>query len=377
MKSVQKISALAIFVMLVSISVISATAAQFTPGNIYIAGSRNAEIFEFDPSLNLVSQWTHPSFGTILPPPGQSHLLGPAGMAFDADGNLVVAACDQFCVFSAPNVLVGCHPKIKSQPTENIIFDTDGNLYTTTSTSGTNEIHKYDANFNFITTFSMPTGELTGITCDPDGNLYIASQKCNCIYKVNKTSFAVLDTISDIGSGLEGLQFTYDGDILVARSFTNADILRIKASSPLVVLDVISDPGLLLPVPLTIDNAGNIYTADYEDGSGSLLGDIFIFDPNGNLIAAKRPSIVYGPFGMVVAGTRLPCGDLCGDLDGNGIVNILDTRLLMNNVSQVGYPVNPWAGDVDGSDSIDMADMQLLLNHVFNPTRYPLTCRRG
>ncbi len=289
----------------------SVTYAAFTPGNIYVAGSRNAQVLEFDPSLNLVSQWTHASFGTVLSPPGQAYQLGPAGMAFDAQGNLVVAGLEEFCVFSAPNVLVACHPKMDPEPTENIIFDTDANLYTTTSTGGTNEIKKYDADFNFVTTFSMPTGDLTGLTCDPDENLYIASQDCGCIYKVDRTTFKILDTITGIGTGIEGIQFTQGGDLLVGTQVTGplgAGILRIRLFSPLEILDFISDLGLFWPVPVTIDNAGNYYTADYENGDGSLPADLFIFDASGNLITAKLPSVVFGPFGMVVAGTNLPCG---------------------------------------------------------------------
>ena len=192
----------------------------FKKGNIYVAGSRNAEIFEFAPDLKLVSRWTHPAFGQVLPAPGQSGTIGPQGMSFDVKGNLVVAAHKQFCVFSKPNAPLGCHDKIKAQATENIIFDHLGNIYTTTSTGGTNEVHKYDDKYNYITTFSIKTGELTGITCDPDGNLFIASQDGGKghLYKVDYKTFKVLDTIdvslTGVGS-LEGLQYLKDKTILV------------------------------------------------------------------------------------------------------------------------------------------------------------------
>ncbi len=48
----------------------------FKRGNIYVAGSRNAEVFEFAPDLTLISRWTHPAFGTVLPPPGQPLSIG-------------------------------------------------------------------------------------------------------------------------------------------------------------------------------------------------------------------------------------------------------------------------------------------------------------
>ncbi|NQE45356.1 hypothetical protein C5S31_04960 [ANME-1 cluster archaeon GoMg2] len=66
----------------------------------------------------------------------------------------------------------------------------------------------------------------------------------------------------------------------------------------------------------------------------------------------------------------------CGDVDGNGIVNVMDVRLLMNHVAEPsGYPIDPWAGDVDGDADIDGEDVQRLLAHVFAPEAHPLNCR--
>ena len=64
----------------------------------------------------------------------------------------------------------------------------------------------------------------------------------------------------------------------------------------------------------------------------------------------------------------------CGDVDENGIVNIMDVRLLMKNVSCPGYPVDPWAGDVTGNGVIDSDDVQLLVAHVFDPAGHLLNC---
>ena len=285
----------------------------FKKGNIYVAGSRNAEVFELSPTLKVLNRWTHPSFGTVLPPPGQSLSLGPAGMAFNAKGYLVVAGVKDFCVFSAPKVVEDCHAKVKQQPTENIIFDHLGNVYTTTSTGGTNEVHKYDASFKFLKTFSIKTGELTGITCDPKGDLFIASQDKGKghVYKVDRKTLAVLDTIdvtlTGVGS-LEGLQYLKDGSILVATFGGSQGVLRIKGTSPFTLLRTFKAAGMYGPVPVTIDTAENIYTADYENGSGTAPADLFVFDPAGKIVAQYKASPVYGPFGMVVAGAVLPCG---------------------------------------------------------------------
>jgi YD repeat-containing protein len=281
----------------------------FTPGNIFIAGSRNAEVFELDPTLQVVSHWTHEEFGTMLPPPGQDFWLGPAGMAFDAKGYLVVAAPTAFCVFSGPNEPVACHDKYAPEPTENMIFDLEGNLYTTTSTGGTDQVRKYDPQYQHLTSFTMPTGQLTGVTCDPDGNLYVASQlggNQSLIYKVDKVSLTPLDSIPIAGM-IEGLQYAQDGNILVGLD-GGLGIQLVEPSSPTVVVQTIAHPSLTWAVPITTDDDHNIYVADYENGSGTAPADIFVFDATGKLIASRPASEVYGPFGIVVAGAVLPCG---------------------------------------------------------------------
>lgn len=279
----------------------------FTVGHVFVAGSRNARVFELDAQLQTVTSWTHPSFGQELPAPGQSLSLGPAGMAFDESGNLVVAGVSELCVFSKPNQLVGCHAKVKPQATENLIFDKLGNIYSTTATGGTNEIHKYDKSYKYVTTFSIPTGELTGITCDPESNLYIASQNAgnSQIYKVDKTSLSVLATIPVPGM-LEGLQFVDQDAIYVAAK--DYGVRKVKHTPPFSALGSFTDAALLWAVPVTTDDDGNVYTADYENGNGSAPADLFKFDSTGKLLVARKASEIYGPFGIVVAGTKLPCG---------------------------------------------------------------------
>jgi DNA-binding beta-propeller fold protein YncE len=279
----------------------------FTKGHVFIAGSRNAEVFEFDHKLDLVDRWTHPKFGQVLPAPGQGFQLGPAGMAFDSEGRLVVATLTDFCVFSEPGVELACYPKVKEQPTENVIFDSEGHLFTTTSTGGTNEVHKYDDTYQHLETFSAPTGELTGITCDPQSNLYVASQTGSCLYKFDRTTLDVLDTIPVSGS-VEGLQFSGTNAIYVAAHQGVPAIQRVQAQAPGSVLSTIALPDFAFPVPITTDSNGYIYVADYENGSGTAPADLYVVSPVGDIVASRLASEVYGPFGIVVAGVELPCG---------------------------------------------------------------------
>jgi parallel beta-helix repeat protein len=72
---------------------------------------------------------------------------------------------------------------------------------------------------------------------------------------------------------------------------------------------------------------------------------------------------------------HLPLVPMCGDLDCNCIVNIIDVRLLLNHVADpTRYPIEQWAGNVDGEGDIDGMDVQLLLEHVFDPAGHQLRC---
>ncbi|KAF5423760.1 MAG: hypothetical protein C5S41_06480 [Candidatus Methanomarinus sp.] len=65
---------------------------------------------------------------------------------------------------------------------------------------------------------------------------------------------------------------------------------------------------------------------------------------------------------------------LCGDLDNNEVVDILDLRLLINNISHSGYTINQCTGNVNGEGAIDWDDVWVLLMHLFNPTGNSLNC---
>ena len=62
---------------------------------------------------------------------------------------------------------------------------------------------------------------------------------------------------------------------------------------------------------------------------------------------------------------------ICGDVTDDGIVNMGDVALLLNNVSYPGNPTyalaNEWAGDVTGDNVLNMGDVALLLNNVSYP----------
>ena len=58
-------------------------------------------------------------------------------------------------------------------------------------------------------------------------------------------------------------------------------------------------------MPVSVDNLGNIYTADFENGNGSLSADIVRFDLLGQNPAAINDPMLFGPFGLAISGTVL------------------------------------------------------------------------
>ena len=280
---------------------------NFEPNQIFLASSRTDEIRVRDAeTLAFVDSWTHPAFSKVVSP---LFTYGPNGMAFNSRGNLVVAAYAEFVEFSDYGVEYAVYPKVMAEATENVIFDALGNLYTTTATGGTNKLNQYNAkDYTFKQTIPLPagSGQLTGITFDGTGRLYLASQTGNTIHvsdvNVEFETFTWLKKLSGAGNpgGFEGLQFNRNGELIAAAG----DLIRYDVATQ-TKLGSFDDPKDAFPVPLRVDNAGNIYTADYENGQGTVSADIFKFSPSGQPIASINDAGLFGPFGLVISGTVL------------------------------------------------------------------------
>ena len=69
---------------------------------------------------------------------------------------------------------------------------------------------------------------------------------------------------------------------------------------------------------------------------------------------------------------------VCGDVTGNGVVNVGDVILLSNYVGYSGYELNcnpsgTWCGDVTGNGVVNVGDVILLSNYV-GYSGYELNC---
>jgi hypothetical protein len=230
-------------------------------------------------------------------------------MAFNERGNLVVATFSTFVEFSDYGVVYDTYPKKDAEATENVIFDALGNLYTTTATGGTDRLNQYAAaDYSFVQTIVGPlgAGQYTGITFDDQSRLFLASQSDNKIHIAEADEdFSNFNWTKALpGSGpavrLEGLVFNRTGELVVAQ----ADLLRYNLQTEKIVgsFDVPQDAW---PVPVSVDNLGNIYTSDFENGVGSLSADIVRFNSSGEEPLAVNDAALFGPFGLAISGVVL------------------------------------------------------------------------
>ncbi len=280
----------------------------FEPGQVFLASSRTDEVRVYDGnSLAFLQAFTHPEFSEN---PSDLYTYGPNGMAFNERGNLVVAGYDAFVEFDDYGTEYAVYPKVAAEATENLIFDALGNLYTTTATNGSDRLNQYAAaDYAFVQQIALPpgAGQLTGITFDGYGSLYLASQSDNTIHVTNPfskgfTEFTWMKTLSGAGNpgNFEGIQFNATGELVAAAG----DLVRYNAMAG-TKLGTFDGPDDAFPVPLRVDNEGNIYTSDYENGSGSVSADIFKFTPAGDFLLKVNDPGLFGPFGLAISGTVL------------------------------------------------------------------------
>jgi hypothetical protein len=285
-------------------------APAFDPGQLFVSSWGTGEVRIYDPeTLAFIRSFSHP----LLTHDGGSVAgEGPRGMAFNSRGNLVVATNQYFVEFSGYGVEYARYEKPVAEPSENIVFDRDGNLYTTTFTGGSDSLNQYRAaDYALVRTIPLPVGagSLTGLTFDSSGRLYVGSQDDGRIHVLQANAdfsdFTPLQSIpaSLGGFGVEGIQINVNGELVAA----GGDIVRIDAQTGLQLarFDAAIDE---FPVPLTIDNSGRIFTGDFEDGLGSLSADLIRFSPDGSSFITVNDPGLFGPFGFVIAGIQLPGG---------------------------------------------------------------------
>jgi len=102
---------------------------------------------------------------------------------------------------------------------------------------------------------------------------------------------------------VEGLQFNLNGELIAA----GGNIVRYNPDTGAVLgsFDAVPDNDSI-PVPVTVNNAGQIFVADFQNGAGSASADIFRFSADGSSFITVNDPALFGPFGMAIAGADLP-----------------------------------------------------------------------
>lgn len=345
-------------------------ASGFPAGLLLIASSRTDEVRIYDAeTLLFQSAFTHPEFSKIASP---VFTFGPNGMAFNGKGNLVVAAYAKFVELSAPGVAVATYAKLTAEATENIIFDSLGNLYTTTATGGSGLLNQYSASgYVFAQTIKLPAGagQLTGITFDSEKRLYVASQSDAKIHVLqadaNFSTFTWSHSIKSANPGsLEGLQFNFNKELIAA----GGNLVRYNPDTG-AVLGSFDAPADAWPVSVTVDSQGRIYVSDYENGSGALAADIFRFTPDGSSFVTQNDSGLFGPFGNIISSTVLPGAPkyfIRGDSNCDGKTDISDSVWTLQYLFNGGRkPCCGDAADVNDDGKVDISDPISGLNYLF------------
>ncbi len=217
-----------------------------------------------------------------------------------------------------------------SEP-EGLAFDTSGNLFAASSTSGAtaNSISKITPG-GVVSPFATGLNNPIGIAFDSTGNLYEADQGTNSIFRFTptydpvtnpggKTSYA-----SSVVAGLEGIAFDSSGNLYAANFGANS-ISKITTGG--VVSTFATGSGLDNPTGVAFDAAGNLYASNF---SGNTVSKITFTSPG-----------VLGTISTFASGFNTPIG-LAFDASGDLYV------ASANSISKVtpGGVVSPFASGV-------------------------------
>ncbi len=230
-----------------------------------------------DTSANRAAVGARRVLGSTATPFATSGLAAPAGLAFDASGNLYVAN-----YYGYPNTVskvtpdgnitcfVGCMSSVLNQP-DALAFDASGNLYV--ANGGDNTISKVTP-AGIVTPFVHATQGLSvprGLAFDASGNLYVSNRfdgrgnPGTTVSKVTPDGSHVTPFATGLNGPL-GLAFDASGNLYVANADGNT-VSRVPPSGGMASTFV--NGGLSTPHGLAFDASGNLYIANYGDSTVS------------------------------------------------------------------------------------------------------------
>jgi sugar lactone lactonase YvrE len=274
-------------------------------GNLYIADLNNNRIRKVIVSTGIISTYAGNGTEGFSGDGGQAtaaELYAPAGLRFDASGNLYIADA--------------LNNRIRKVTTAGIISNIAGN--------GTGA-----GNYTCTTCYSGDGGQATAakinnpndVAVDAHGNVYIADQTNNRVRKV--TTAGIISTFA--GNGTAG--YTGNGGQATAAE-------------------------LNYPAALAFDAAGNLYIADYDNNEirkVTTAGIISLFAGHisgiggygGDGGAASGSALLSGPTGLAFDAT----GNLYIADAGNSIIRVVNTAGIINLYAGEQTTVGSYDGD--------------------------------
>ncbi|SYZ73614.1 exported hypothetical protein [Candidatus Zixiibacteriota bacterium] len=250
-----------------------------------------------------------------------------------------------------------------------LTIDGDGNLYAFSRSGGQNYLIKYagngDHSFSIALNGAIETGELA---VDNSGNVIISHP--NQSYR-------------QLGSGIIITKYSAEGDEIWSDNYA-APANRVYG-----------------PVKIMSDSSNNTYLLHSVDSAYSYHNnyEVLRFDESGALIAKRTcpltlsPNFFAGDMGIDPAGNIFisgaadfpatgedavsikHCYYICGDGDGNEVINILDISYFIRYLYKQGpAPRVLSASDADGNGATNILDVARLVNFLYRGGPEPL-CR--
>jgi DNA-binding beta-propeller fold protein YncE len=264
-------------------------------GNVIVEGSSSEAARRFNSNLEEYD----PLVGVKLPPDAPGRLLRPNAIAFDAADNVYIADGEQSAVFvfasdGTPLSRLGERGFEMGQlrVPSGIVIAADGIIYV--SDYALDRIYKYSPDWQLLDVwggYGSGEGRLhfpNHLAIDPAGNVYVADLSNGRVQKFGPGGdvLAVWSGTLARGEASVGSSVAVDGQ---GRVYTYGSVPIVRRLLP----DGSTDWSISAPERgsfsgMTVDDAGNLWLVDYQNGKLWKLG------PDGQVLA------VWG------AGTRLP-----------------------------------------------------------------------
>lgn len=265
------------------------------PQNLFVSDGASGNIYEYTPG----------GMRTTF----ASGLNSPQGIAFDSAGNLYVAELSSGNIYEyTPAGARTTFGHVPNSP-NGLAFDSAGNLYV--ANNGGSSIIKFfpDGTTNV---FASSLNGVTGLAFDQNGNLFAAEAVSHLVdeFKTNGTKI-VSSTLPLNGNNIPypaGLATDSFGNLFVAASYgdqmTNFggvyELTNALTPGEIPVTPIAPNSGLLAPVGLAIDTAGNLYVADSANGNTN-IGAVYKYALGGSMTTfASEISPSYIAFGPTV-----------------------------------------------------------------------------